>query len=223
MINKIKLKHPLQKHIIDVLTYRESARFSELKLSKTDTNVFSYHLKVLLQADVIKKVGDTYILSQNSFSYIDNLTKYTSSNQPKILCMLLIQNSEGDVLLYKRHKQPYIDRWTLPYSKILLTDGSVLDAGRRVAREKLGLTDQALSHVGDAYIRVQDDKDTLSTTLVHVLRFNKDTIAITDNLQWIQPHKLASARLVPGVEEIIARSFFNDDFFFEEFDVQYVY
>jgi len=223
MINKIKLKHPLQKHIIDVLTYQEFARFSDLNLAKTDTNVFSYHLKVLVKAEVIKKVGDTYTLSQKSFTYIDNLTKYSSSNQPKILCMVLIQNSEGDVLLWKRHKQPYIDRWTLPYSKILASDSSALEGGKRVAREKLGLINQPIAHVGDAYIRVHDNKDTLSTTLVHVLRFNKDVITITDNLQWIQPHKLSNVTLAPGVEEIIARSFFNDDFFFEEFDVQYVY
>jgi hypothetical protein len=33
----------------------------------------------------------------------------------------------------------------------------------------------------------------------------------------MQPHKLHTLELAPGIEEIIARTFFRDPFFFEEY------
>jgi ADP-ribose pyrophosphatase YjhB (NUDIX family) len=132
--------------------------------------------------------------------------------------MLLIQNGDGDILLQHRKKQPYINAWTLPYGKLHIDDATALQAAKREAAEKLELVDQEMIHAGDCYIRVKMEGQILSATLAHIFKFNKDDIKTSDELIWVKPHKLHQYLLAPAVEAIVARGFFNDPFFFEEFE-----
>jgi ADP-ribose pyrophosphatase YjhB (NUDIX family) len=177
----------------------------------------------LLKIGLIKKTNERYSLTIQGLSYIDQIDseKKTVSAQPKIITMLLVQNSEGDVLLQKREEQPYINSWTLPYGKLHIEDKSLSDAASREAWEKLGLSNQPVTHVGDCYIRVNARSETISTTLAHIFRFNRDNIGVNENLIWARPHKLADYKLAPAMQEIVARSFFGDTFFFEEFEVEW--
>lgn len=220
MIDQKIIEHHIQKHIVSVLMYQRYARFRDLRPPKTDTNLFTYHLNVLLRADYVSKTENGYTLSQNGLVYVDRVSskKFNLRSQPKIITMLLIQNSDGDVLLQKRSKQPYIDSWTLPYGKIHIDDESIAAAAQREAFEKLGLAGQELMHAGDCYIRVKRNSQTLSSTLAHVFTFYRDNISQSDTLQWVKPHKLTMYDLAPAVEQIVARGFFRDPYFFEEFE-----
>lgn len=220
MIESITINHHIEKFIISVLMYQEFARFSQLRAPRTDTNLFAYHLKLLQKAKIVVKTDAGYTLSADGLSYVDRVSteKKTIRTQPKIITMLLVQNSNGDILLQKRAKQPYINVWTLPYGKLHIEDETLEVAARRECEDKLNYAPPTIRHVGDCYIRVTSNGDPLSTTLVHVFRFEYDDIAVTEDLQWVRPHKLASYRLAPAVQEIVARSFFNDSYFFEEFD-----
>ena len=64
--------------------------------------------------------------------------------------MLVIQNSNGDVLLFKRKRQPYTDLWTLPYGKVHIDDLSIEAAAKREAAEKLGLHNQTVERAETA-------------------------------------------------------------------------
>lgn len=214
------VKHHIQKYILDLLSRTDTMRFSDLRPPGTDTNVCSYHLKTLLKLGLVKKSEYGYSLAVAGLACVDSQEagQTTTQTHPSILIMLLIQNSDGDILLQRRSKQPYINAWTLPYGKLQLGDASVVDAGKRCAAEKLGLADQAMGHVGDCYIRVVSGDFHLSTTFVHVLKFNDDDIETSDDIIWTRPHKLRQFTLAPAVEDIISRGFFNDPFFFEEFE-----
>jgi ADP-ribose pyrophosphatase YjhB (NUDIX family) len=220
MVESIIVTHHIQKYIIDVLMYKEFARFSELRPPRTDTNLFAYHLKLLQKAHIIDKTENGYTLTGDGLSYVDRVSteKKIIRTQPKIITMLLVQNSNGDLLLQKRDKQPYINSWTLPYGKLHIEDATLEAAARREASDKLGFTPDNIRHAGDCYIRVTSNGELLSTTLAHVFRFEHDDIVARDDLQWVRPHKLNQYKLAPAVEAIVARSFFNDQFFFEEFD-----
>ncbi len=225
MLEQPIITHHIQKYIINVLMYQQLARFRDLRPPKTETNLFSYHLNLLLKSGLVNKTPAGYTLSASGLSYVDRVSgeKQTIRRQPKIITMLLIQNSDGEVLLQKRTKQPYINSWTLPYGKLHIDDSSVLEAAKREAREKLAYS-AAPKHVGDCYIRVQQPSgqgEFLSTTLAHICRFDSDDINASDDLIWVDPAKLHNLPLAPAVEEIVARSFFNDPFFFEEFMVDY--
>lgn len=224
MIESVSVNHHIQKHIIDVLMYTETARFRDLRPPKTDTNLFTYHLNVLLKSGLVAKTEQGYSLSHDGLSYVDHVSseKKQIRTQPKIITMLLIQNSDGDILLHKRNKQPYINAWTLPYGKYHIDDETLEQAAKREAKEKLGLDDQALKHVGDCYIRVKSHGEILTTTLAHIFKFNRDDIETNDSIQWARPHKLHQYKLAPAVEQIVARGFFNDPFFFEEFESEWV-
>jgi ADP-ribose pyrophosphatase YjhB (NUDIX family) len=219
MIEQNAITHHIQKYIIGVLIHQKYARFRDLRPPKTDTNLFSYHLKALVRVRWVNKTNAGYTLSRDGLAYVDrvSLAKLTVRSQPKIISMLLIQNSEGDVLLQKRTKQPYIDTWTLPYGKTHIDDASVELAAEREAREKLGLHAPGLRHVGDGYIRVTMGGSILSTTLAHIFRSETDDVQLTDTLQWVSPRRLAQQSLAPAVEQVVARAFFGDDYFFAEF------
>jgi ADP-ribose pyrophosphatase YjhB (NUDIX family) len=223
MIKFITVNHYLQKYIIDLLTYTKVARFSDLRPARTDTNVFSYHLKALIKDGLIEKVDDGYTLAVNGLSYVDRVgpESHLAYMKLKVISMLLIQNSHGDMLLQRRKKQPYIDTWTLPYGKMRVDDVSVEIAAQRTAKQKLGLINQPLRHIGICYVRVNRGNNILSTTMVHVFSFKSDAIATSEDIVWARPHKLQDYMLAPAVEEIVARGFFNDPFFFEEFDVEW--
>ena len=225
MFEQRALQHHIQKFIIGILIHRKYARFSELRPPKTDTNLFSYHLKVLIKEKWIDKTEEGYTLSKNGLAYVDrvSLEKLNIRSQAKIITMLLIQNSEGDVLVQQRTKQPYIDTWTLPYGKTHLDDYSIEMGARRESLEKLNYIPEKIRHAGDAYIRVKTDGEVLSNTLVHIFRFETDDIVETEFVKWVQPLKLLQLQLAPAVEDIISRSFFGDEHFFAEFTHEWVY
>lgn len=220
MIESVSVSHHIQKYIIDLLMYTQTARFRDLRPPKTDTNLFTYHLNSLVKNGMVAKVEGGYALSLTGLSYVDRVSAENKAirTQPKIMTMLLIQNSDGDILLQRRTKQPYINAWTLPYGKLHIDDSSVMIAAKREAKEKLGLDNQDMQHVGDCYIRVKAGDGILSTTLAHIFAFNRSDIKTSDNIVWARPHKLRDFSLAPAVEDIVARSFFHDPFFFEEFD-----
>lgn len=220
MIDQTTLQHHIQKHIIGVLMYQKFARFRDLRPPKVDTNLYSYHLKLLQKAKLIEKTTEGYTLTKKGILYIDRVTTSTLDvrSQPKIITMLLVQNGDGDILLFRRRRQPYTNTWTLPYGKLHIDDRSLLEAAHREADEKLELKNQTITHAGDCYIRIRDGEETLMTTLAHVFRLYCDDVKLNDYLQWVQPHKLHSIKLAPAVEKIVARAFFKDPYFFEEFE-----
>jgi len=223
MIESVSVTHHIQKFIIDVLMYQKTARFRDLRPPRVDTNLFTYHLTRLVKQGMVEKVDGGYALSATGLSYVDRVSteNKTIRTQPKIITMLVIQNGDGDILLQRRTKQPYIDTWTLPYGKLHVEDLSVKEAAQREALEKLGLKNQEMEHAGDCYIRVHADGALLSTTLAHVFRFYKDDIETSDDIVWARPHKVSQFTLAPAVEEIMARTFFKDPFYFEEYDVEW--
>lgn len=223
MIEQKTIEHHIQKHIIGVLLQEKFARFRDLRPPKVDTNLYSYHLKILLKHGFVDKTEEGYTLGKNGIIFVDRLstTSLNLRSQPKIITMQVIQNSDGEVLLFQRIRQPFTHQWTLPNGKLHIDDTTILAAAQREASEKLGLTNQPMQHAGDCYIRIVDGDEIMMSTLAHVFRYERDDIELRDRLQWVKPHNLAKYDLAPAVEAIVARTFFRDPFFFEEFTIEW--
>jgi len=247
MFEQDDIHHHIERSILGYLMSHEFARFRDLRPENVETNLFSYHLKLLQKADYVTKQPEGYTLSRRGLVYVDrvNAEKMRVRTQPKIITMLLVQDGYGKVLIQRRSKQPYINTWTLPYGKLHIDDISVLDAARRESLEKLEFDPHKLRHVGDCYITVMNGQRTVqpvdsqgdlqedatihintksvpvveTRTLAHMVRFETDAITATDTLQWVDPLELVKLRLAPAVEQIVTRAFFGDTFFFEEFTV----
>src|ERR1700712_4828652 len=119
MFEQISITHHIQRSILDVLMFHEIARFRDLRPPKVDTNLFSYHLKIMIKNKIVEKVTDGYTLSTAGLAYVDRVSSLSKAVrvQPKIITMFVVQNSDGDILLWKRKRQPFINAWTLPYGK----------------------------------------------------------------------------------------------------------
>ncbi|MCA9334999.1 NUDIX hydrolase [Candidatus Saccharibacteria bacterium] len=218
-----EVKHKIQKNILSILMHQKKARFRDMRPPRVDTNLYSYHLTQLIKSRYVYKMDKEYTLDIAGLIYSDRVDDGLSmqNHRPKIVTMFVIQNSDGDILLQRRTKQPYIDMWTLPGGKMHMDDVTIGSAAIREAAEKLRVQDQDVVHAGDCYIRVKNGDNAMTTTLVHVFTFNRDDIETNENIVWARPHKLHTMELAPGISEIIARTFFRDPFYFEEFEVEW--
>lgn len=223
MFEITEVKHHVQKYILSILTCQKYARYRDMRPPKVDTNLYSYHLKQLLLAALVKKTDNGYTLDTLGLVYVDRLNEETLAirRQPKPVTMMVIQNSDGGTLLQRRTKQPYIGQWMLPHGKLHNSDSTVMSGVRREAYEKLKVLDIGPRHAGDCYIRVNYGDTPMSVTMAHVFAFETDDIPMTDDLMWVQAHKLHTIDLAPAVEDIVARTFFRDPFFFEEYAVEW--
>lgn len=220
MIDKLTVDHHIQKHILGVLMTSRVARFRDMRPHAVDTNLYSYHLGLLVRKGLVDKIDGGYTLSKRGIIYIDRVSTATLDVrlQPKITTMFVVQNDEGQVLLFERYRQPFIGQWALPNGKVHLTDGSVMESARREVKEKLGLTDPPMRHAGECYIRTMADGEVVMSTLVHIFAFETNDIVMNDRLKWVKPHRLGELELAPAVEPIVARTFFRDPYFFEEYE-----
>lgn len=195
--------HIIQKKILETLTFHEIVRFAALRPPKVESNLYSYHLKLLIKEGYVKKLEQGYTLDIKGLTYVDRVStdKFELREQPKIITILVIENKKGEILLWRRNKQPFINTWSLPSGKTHIDDPNIEFAALREATEKINLEITKLRHVGDCYIKHKRGEEVISSVFGHVF------YARIDN--HISPHILwwkKGDQLIPGTEELIALS-----------------
>lgn len=200
MVKSITARHELQQHILGYLDAHGESRFRDLRTPEVDTNLLTYHLKVLCTDGLIVRTEVGYALSG---AKVD-----VSVGGHSVLFEFVIQNGEGDILLQKHPG----GIWGLPQASSAVTKIPLQQAARPAARTVAGVSGVTLEHAGDAYVRTRSD-----VRFVHVFRAYADDLEDRPGISWYRPHKLGALRLVPGTEEVMARTFFRDPFFFEDF------
>lgn len=212
----------IQKYVLSQLSTKEFARFKDLQPPRTSSNIFSYHLKQLVNGGWIQKNEQGYTLGIKGLAFAERGNEETTivRMQPNIAIVLLIQDSNGKVLLQKRSTQPYLHHWQLPTVRALVVDVSVMDAGIWAAKQTVHYVPETVRHAGDCYIRLHSGKIAVSSTLFHVVRFEVDTLSVVEDTAWYKPLDIGKIATLPGTEQIMTRAFFNDEFFFEEYTVQ---
>lgn len=216
--------HYIQKHILKTLMYTKYARFRDMRPSKVDSNVYSYHLRALLKEDLVEKLEAGYRLSPKGLFYVDKVSMENLEPriQPKIITMIIVQNEKDEILLFPKVKQPFINAWMLPFGKVHLDDETLLQAASREMQEKVGLTSEKLSHVGDCYIRASINQKLVWYVLAHVFVTKIKSIDVKDhNLKWLDKKQRSDLRLTPATEEVIDKALGANNFFFETFDVEW--
>lgn len=143
-------------------------RYSDLKPKLTEGNLFTYHLKKLINERLIRKVGDRYELTAAGKLRADQLSLATFSEpmQPKIVTLIICRNETGEYLLYKRNREPFRGLLGFPHGKVHLGE-RVAEAAERELQEKTGLTAELIRR-GEAYVTVYSDGELVSQTLFHV-------------------------------------------------------
>jgi 8-oxo-dGTP pyrophosphatase MutT (NUDIX family) len=203
---------------MQVLVTREYARYSEMRPEKVDSNLYAYHLNRLVRSGYVEKNNNQYTLSAKGLRYVERASgSMNIRNQPKITTAILLNDSDGNILLTKRLKQPYINCYSLPLGKIHSDkDASILDSARRELHEKTGVKYKNLNHIGDVYLKININKVLISDLLVHVFSaVCKKKIAINNSSYWIAKKDLGNVNLIPGIKEIVKLADSGDNFFDE--------
>lgn len=126
--------HHIQRHIIKVLGLNEWARYKDLKLPGVESSLYNYHLRQVMQVGLAEKVvGKGYRLTPSGLKYVDHVSIATFEPrwQPKIINTFVIKNEHGQVLTYRKMRQPFINQINLPSGKVHYEDSSVLGAAER--------------------------------------------------------------------------------------------
>lgn len=200
--------HPIQNHILKQLISGDSRRFKELKPLGTESNQFVYHLNKLIGQKYVLKISRGYKLASAGKLYIDKLSLKTffPRFQPKIVTLVICQNSKGEVLVTKQRRQPFFDLLGFPYGKIHFGE-SIYEAAKRELKEKTNLDCMNLKHCGDAYLTIKDEGEIVSHMLCHVFkgqinRTQELRAASTVSVSWLHPSKFKSAEFIPGILKI---------------------
>ncbi|MEI6851153.1 MAG: NUDIX domain-containing protein [Candidatus Saccharibacteria bacterium] len=215
------IEHHIQKSIMQVLMHNEYARYSEMRPERVDSNLYAYHLNRLVLSGYVEKVDKLYRLSLNGLRYVEHTSSSIKINsQPKITTAIIVKDVNGNILLTKRLKQPYINYYGLPLGKIHSDkDSSILDSAIRELYEKTGVKHEKMEHVGDVYLRIHIKGVLISDLLAHVFStVIEKEVSISDSAEWVAKKDLKNTKLIPGVMEIIKLAD-SGERFFEEISV----
>jgi ADP-ribose pyrophosphatase YjhB (NUDIX family) len=209
--------HYIQKHILRELTLHKSQRFAQLRPKQVESNLFIYHLKALIKEGYVQKnTSGSYGLAPAGKRFVDRISmeKFEPRIQPKILTLLIIKNKRGELLLWKRKKQPFLGKIGFPTGKIHLGE-SLGEAAKRELAEKTAVT-ASLKHVGDGYLTIFESKELISQVLFHcfVGTAKSNNFMKHANLHWGK--LITETELIPGAKEIYAAASKAKGHFFVE-------
>jgi hypothetical protein len=107
------MRHHIQKSILYDLAFRDEARFSELKDGDIENKLFTYHLKQLINDNLVEKTEDgSYRLSaegrRQAVSIYDSRDK-TATKARSVVFVAIRRKGDGAWLLYRRNTHPLKD------------------------------------------------------------------------------------------------------------------
>ncbi|MFT4244299.1 MAG: NUDIX hydrolase [Candidatus Woesearchaeota archaeon] len=137
----------IEKEILEKLMYNPSLNYNSLwDKKKYPSSKFNYHLKKLVRDELLyKNDSGEYELSQRGNQYIAELNNKKLEKQtiPLTCSFVLCINSNKEVLLQIRKKQPYLGIINIPGGKVQFGE-STYDAGIRELYEESKLTANSL-------------------------------------------------------------------------------
>lgn len=215
--------HHIQKHILKTLCYRKWARFRDMKPNNVDSNLYNYHLKLLMKGDMVEKVeGKGYRLSPDGLKFVDHVSieKFEPRWQPKLLTKVVSINDANEILLWPKHKQPFIGRWSLPSGKMHYDDSSLEAAVRREIQYFSHGVPKNLQHRGiveyQAYIRGK----VVSHTIAHIFTATIDVVDHQTTQRKLMS-SLATLDMSPGTRETIETTLTQKSFFYANYDIDW--
>ena len=136
--------HASQIKILRHLLFTPSATFAELqKQTDLTSDHFTFHIKRLLENEIVDKQDNAYRLTQKGKEYANRLDTGTNQleRQPKISILMLIErdnNGTREFLWQQRLKQPFYGYWGRFGGKVTWGE-SFEDTAKRELKEETGL------------------------------------------------------------------------------------
>lgn len=134
--------HEIQMRILRKLLFTRVANFSELqKQTDLTSDHFNFHIKKLLSAKYVEKIGDQYTLTRDGKEYANRMDtdEKVIEKQPKVSVLLIVENDEGKFLAQERRKQPFYGFWGRMTGKVRWGE-TLEEAALRELEEETGLS-----------------------------------------------------------------------------------
>lgn len=142
-----------------------------------ESSLFQYHLKSLLSDELIKKTGrGIYELTDKGHMRLEYMSvdRHDEARMPKVITFTLLTH-RGDILLYKKPKEPYRHLLELVGGKIHFGE-KAKDAARRDIAEKAHSSIDSPRFCGVANVMVRSDGSILTHMIVYIFAAEVDTI-----------------------------------------------
>lgn len=135
--------HPIQAGILRELLFVTTAGFGELNKKKISTDLFSFHLKQLINWRLVLKDDTKYCLTQKGKEFANRFDtdKNEVEKQAKVAVLIVVSKKEGTevyYLLQQRLKQPYYGYWGFVTGKLKWGE-TILEGARRELIEETDL------------------------------------------------------------------------------------
>ncbi len=139
--------HKVQTHILKILMFKPQARFADLNYLKLSTDHFAFHVKSLLEAELIVKSSEGLYSLTNTGKEFANRFDMDSQNiaverQAKIgvlICCLEQTGSQTRYLVQQRLKQPYFGFYGFLTGKAKWGE-TIIETAKRELEEETGLS-----------------------------------------------------------------------------------
>ncbi len=139
--------HLAQVQILRALIFKPEARFVELNKSNLSSDLFSFHIKSLIEAGLlVKNINNSYSLSAAGKEFANRFDmdseKVSIEKQAKLgvlLCCIKRESSQTRYLLQQRLKQPYFGFHGFITGKVKWGE-TVFETASRELEEETGLS-----------------------------------------------------------------------------------
>lgn len=143
-MEEIENLHEIQRSILNKLLFKKEARFSQLKEVEIESDQFNFHLKRLLELELVEKnKNKKYELTVKGKEYAKRFDtqKAKLEKQAKVGVLIVVEREENEnkeYLIQKRLKQPYYGYHGFITGKVGWGE-TLNEAAKRELKEESGL------------------------------------------------------------------------------------
>lgn len=135
--------HKVQMQILRELLFKPNSRFRDLNVADLTNDHLSYHLRTLLELQLVEKSDDGYILTTTGKEYANRMDTEDKKieRQPKVSVLLVVEDdsqNEKRFAIQTRLKEPYYGYKGFMTGKIRFGE-KVTEAAARELKEEMGL------------------------------------------------------------------------------------
>lgn len=167
----------MEKKILRAFLQNHRLKFNEIeKITKIRSNKLTYHLKKLIDKNILTKKAHQYELTEAS----EHLIPYISDKKHVLSVVLIHLGNSKQAFMHKRDKRPFKDKLGFPGGRNLLGE-TISESVKRIMEEKHNINAKLKTIHSISIESIKKSKKIIQTDLiVFVTATTKNKIPLTD-------------------------------------------